>query len=110
PMFCGAGSNWGRWVSTRNWQDLGLAEATRGRWGAAIDAFGEAADLSPEDPAPLYNLGEISFRRWQETRSDDHRAAARWHRTAIEAYGSVEGLQPGFRSVRQRLAELGDTP
>jgi Flp pilus assembly protein TadD len=94
-------------ASTRNWQDLGRAEAARRRWSAASAAFRAAADLAPGDPGPLYNLGEVSFKRWEQAQRARDPAAARWRQEAIEVYGAVDALEPGYRGVRQRLRELG---
>ena len=94
-------------ASTRNWQDLGRAEAARRRWSAASAAFRAAADLAPGDPGPLYNLGEVNFKRWQQAHSARDPAAGRWRDAAIEAYRAVISQEPGYRGSRSRLRELG---
>lgn len=94
-------------TSIRSWQELGRAEAARGRWAAASAAFRAAADLAPGDPGPLYNLGEVNFQRWQQAHSARDPAAERWRDKAIEAYRAVNSLESGYRGSRRRLLELG---
>lgn len=101
-------------ASARVWQDLGAAEAARGRWGAASAAFLAATELTPQDPAPWYNLGEVLFVQFQQARdgrSTEPFAVARQaelRRQALRAYTQVERLQPAYRGARQRLRLLED--
>ena len=95
--------------TVRIWQDLGAAEAARGRWAAAEAAFVAAVELAPQDAASRYNLAEIIFRRWQEALAAGGTGSAAVQQDAVAAYRAVEALQADYRSVRQRLRQLADT-
>ena len=97
--------------SAINWQELGQAEAARGRWTAACSAFEAAALLQPGEPGPLYNLAEIRYRRWQVAEERGDPGVAELLGAALAAYAAVEFVEPGFRGTHQRLRQLrGLTP
>lgn len=90
-------------VSARAWQDLGTAEAARGRWSAATSAFESATNVAPQEPAAWYNLGEILFVQWQRA---SPAAKTPLQRRALQAYSQVENLAPDYRGTRQRVRQL----
>lgn len=67
------------------WNNLGGLLIRRGRYLEGVEACKRAADLSPTDPRPLYNVGQAY-------------AEAGWHQKAFDYF--LQALERDARDVR----------
>lgn len=74
------------------WNNLGGLLIRRGRYLEGVEACRRAADLSPTDPRPLFNVGQAY-------------AEAGWHQKAFDYY--VQALERDARDVRSLRGAIG---
>jgi tetratricopeptide (TPR) repeat protein len=92
---------------------LGLAYLELERFPEALEAYGQASRLSPEDPAPLARIAEIHQRLGQPHAAADalfsasqvHGRSLAWTQ-AIDALQRALDLQPEHARSRLALAEI----